>query len=140
MHSPDRRLCRNDAPSTEIKIRGPYPVLASETSASMATAYQHYRREDDRQVQVATTFQTGDWLFIDSPQLAKTSGTDSARATSSAYSNLMARSWGPFCVKAVCPHSTVIDERGISNVDLANRASQAPHTECLVLTNIISTR
>lgn len=51
-------------------------------------------------------------------------------------------SWSlePFRVKAVCAYSLDIDENSIDNVVSSDRATQAPRTKYLVLTNNSNTR
>lgn len=95
----------------------------------MATTQQRYNQDFDRQLRVATTFQSGDWIFIDRPPLVETSDTDATRTFLSAFDELMPQSLGPFCIKKVRPHSLVINEHEINNVVLTGCATQAPHIE-----------
>lgn len=64
---------------------------------------------------------------------------EAARIVLSTYSRPMFQSLGPFCVKAVCPHSLVIDNRDIVNVVSSDRAARVPYAERLDITDISST-
>lgn len=106
----------------------------------MATAQKYYKQNYRQQIRVTITFQPGERLFINKAPFAAASDTDAARSALGAYNKLVSRGSKSICAKAVCLHLLLIDDRVMNNVDLAERAPQAPHTERPVLTDIRSTR
>lgn len=101
----------------------------------MATVQHRYKQDYDRQVQGTIKFQPGDWVFSNRPPLFAVADTGTAQTALIAFKKLMLWSLGPFHVNAARPHSPVTDEHGIINVLSTDRATSAPHTKHLALTD-----
>lgn len=106
----------------------------------MATSQQHFKKDYDHQVRVTAMLQPGGWIFINMKPLATASVMDVTQAALGSYSKLIAKSLGPFHVKAICLHLLVINEHAIYNVVSTDSAARLLHTEHPTLTNNNSVR
>lgn len=119
----------------QSRLKARICALRAKAGASTTTARQRYKKVYDLQTRVTTMFQPGDRAIFHRPSLAVTSDKDAARTALNSYNKLMPRNLGPFWVKALCPHSHVINKYDIDNVVLTDRAARAPPTEQPILTD-----
>lgn len=115
-------------------------TLRAKADANMASAQQRSKRNYSRQARVTTTFQFGNRVFIDVTPLATELNTDATRTALSTYDEIIPHSLRPFLVIVGRPHSLVIDNRKIENVAPTDRATRAPHPECLDTTDSLHIR
>lgn len=101
----------------------------------MTSAQQRTKRDYDRQVQGTSTFQSGNWVFIDQRPFSTTSDIDATQTTVSADNKLTTQSLRTSLVIAASPRSLVMDKCGIENAVLIDRAAQAPPLKLLGTTS-----
>lgn len=104
---------------------------AKKTGANIASAQQLYKQNYGRKVRVATTFQLGNWAFIDRRPLAEMPDTNATRTEQSDYNTMMPRSPENFGIMTVRPKTFAIGEHRMNSVFTAGRATRAPIPERL---------
>lgn len=95
-------------------------------SKSLGLARKNYKRDYDMKVRNTATFNLGQMVHMGKPLLVASFVGNAERLEATTYNNLLPKIIELFVIASVQPNTLIIDEHGIHNTMLIDRATIAP--------------